>query len=107
MLATARNTDFASQRGTLIEVAQSSFALSTVLLRQLARGDLDEASFAERYAEELRQQWTRNPLPFGDVIAQAKRGDVTLVDTWRPGPHAPRRVLAGILARLARRDTSW
>src|SRR5437868_1359398 len=107
MLATARTTDAAAHRGTLIKVDQSPFAPSAALRRGLARGDLDEATFAGRYAGELRQQWMANPLPFTDVIAQAKRGDVTLVDAWQASPHAPRRVLAGILARLARRAPTW
>lgn len=102
MLATAQTKDTVRHRGRLLEVTRSSFAPSATLRRDLARGTLDEAAFAEQYALELRQQWVANPLPFREVIDQAKTGDVTLVDTWQSGLHAPRRVLAGILARIAR-----
>ena len=102
MLATARFKDTALHRGTLLDLAQSPFAPSAALIHDLAYGTIDDARFAEQYALELRQQWTTNALPFRQVIDDAKRGDVTLVDTWPPGPHAPRRVLAGILARIAK-----
>ena len=102
MLATARVKDTALHRGTLLELSQSSFAPAAALVHDLAYGSIDDAEFAERYALQLRRQWATNPLPFRQVIEQAKQGDVTLVDTWQPGPHAPRRVLAGILARIAK-----
>jgi len=102
VLTTAQTKDTVRHHGTLLEITQSSFAPSGPLRRDLARGTVDEAAFAEHYALELRRQWTANPLPFREVIDQAKAGDVTLVDMWQSGPHAPRRVLAGILARIAR-----
>jgi hypothetical protein len=102
VLATAHTKDTVRHRGTLLEITRSSFAPSTTLRRDLARGTLDEAAFAVQYALELRRQWTVNPLPFHEVIEQSKAGDVTLVDTWQSGPHAPRHILAGILARIAR-----
>ena len=102
MLATARAKDTELHRGTLLDVSQSSFAPAPALVHDLAYGTIDDAQFAAQYALQLRQQWATNPLPFRQVIEQAKWGDVTLVDTWPPDPHAPRRVLAGILARIAR-----
>ena len=101
MLATARTKDTALHRGTLLDLGQSPFAPAAALVHDLAYGAIDETEFAARYALQLRRQWTANPIPFRQVIEQAKRGDVTLVDTWQPGPHAPRRVLAGVLARIA------
>ncbi len=102
VLATAQTRDTLRHRGDLLDLTHSPFAPSAALVRELAYGTIDDAQFAEQYALELRQQWAVNALPFREVIDQAKRGDVTLVDTWRPGPHAPRHVLAGVLARIAK-----
>ena len=102
MLCTARTKDTALHRGTLVDVTQSTFAPSTTLRRALASGSVNDEAFAERYALELRQRWSLNPLPFREVIAQATSGDVTLVDTWGDVRHAPRRVLARVLAQIAR-----
>jgi uncharacterized protein YeaO (DUF488 family) len=105
VFATALSKDTTSHRGTLLDVARSSFAPSAALRRTLAQGAVDEETFAESYALELRLQWARDPLRFREVIEQAKAGDVTLVDTWVVGAHAPRRVLAGVLAQIARGRT--
>jgi uncharacterized protein YeaO (DUF488 family) len=102
MLVTAQTKDTVRHRGTLLDVTHSSFAPSPPLRRELAQGTIDDDTFAERYALELRQQWAANPLPFREVIDRAKAGDVTLVDSWGAGAHVPRRVLASVLAKVAR-----
>jgi len=35
-------------------------------------------------------------------VVAVEPGDVTLIDTWGVGSHAPRRVLARVLAQIAR-----
>ena len=105
MLATAQTKDTVRHRGMLLDITRSSFAPSATLRRDLARGTVDEEAFAEQYALELRQQWTVNPLPFRQVIDQAKAGDVTLARrVWSGLPAAtwpdPARVLLNAATHL-------
>jgi hypothetical protein len=89
-------------RGAVVRVEDSPLAPSVRLLREVGAGRLAGPAFARAYLGELRHWWGRDPRPFLDLLALAGGGaDLTLVDAWDDEPHAPRRVLAAVLKRLA------
>ena len=89
-------------RGTVVVIEESPFAPPARLLEDYRNGVVDGAGFVRRYRWDLRTLWGRDRGAFLGLIAGATGGaDLTLVDGWGDEPHAPRRVLAAALRRVA------
>jgi hypothetical protein len=103
VLYVADGADAAGHRGLVIAVDRSRFAPSYLLLRNHANPGLCGPDwFARRYAQELRGLWRADAGLFLDLVARARTGHLTLVDSWGDAAHAPRRALARVLAGVAR-----
>jgi hypothetical protein len=101
VLYLARPDERERHRGLVVVVEDSVFAPDADAVYYRRLGSLSGPAFAFGYREKLRGLREADPALFCDLVALAQRGDVTLVDGWGDDPWAPRRVLAGVLKRVA------